>query len=234
MMNETSTVPHCNTAGLATLLAAFALSAATACASGGGSKLDPDVADLMAAADQDDVVRIEAVLDGGTSVGEVDLEGRTALMHAARNGSMAALDVLLEAGAIVTMTAPDGVTALMEAARAGQASAVTELAQRGAMVNRLSNLEYRPAAIHLAAWEDHTDCVRALLDAGSDLNLFDGTNSTPLMYAAYFNGPDAARFLVEAGADLTPRDTDGLTALGLAQDQGNQEIEELLLSVGAP
>jgi len=235
-MNETSKVPHGNVTGVTGLLAAFALSTALACASGTdeGSKLAPDVAELMSAADQDEVARIETLLDEGTNVGELDLSGRTALMHAARNGSVAALEVLLDAGANVTRTAPDGVTALMEAARAGQASAVRVLATRGAIVDRLSQLEYQPAAIHLAAWQDHTDCVQALLDAGSDLNLLEATGSTPLMYAAYFNAPAAARYLVDAGADLTPRDEDGLTALGLAQDQGHQEIEALLSSVGAP
>ena len=225
--------PHWNTKGMAQLLAALAFATATSCTPQPDDTLAPEVAELMTAADHDEVARIEALLANGTDVGQVDQYGRTALMHAAENGSMGALSVLLDEGAELESSTPEGVTALMEAARSGRAAAVSVLARRGAIVARLSNLEYRPAAIHLAAKEDHTTCLQALLDAGADINQLEGSLSTPLMYAAYYDGPAAARFLITAGADLNARDEEELTALALAQDAGNQAIEALLLSAGA-
>ncbi|HKO89528.1 MAG TPA: ankyrin repeat domain-containing protein [Polyangiaceae bacterium] len=229
---DQASVPQGNTIRL-WLFAALACAAAAGCASGEDDALAPDVAELMVAADHDEVARIETLLASGTDVGEVDRSGRTALMHAAENGSMGALSLLLDEGADLESATPEGVTALMDAARSGRAAAVTVLATRGAILARLSDLEYRPAAIHLAAKEDHADCLEALLDAGADIDQLEGSASTPLMYAAYYDGPSAARFLIAAGADLNARDEEDLTALALAQDAGNQEIEALLLSAGA-
>nr|KAG5694312.1 hypothetical protein BaRGS_035180 [Batillaria attramentaria] len=70
---------------------------------------------------------------------------------------------------------------------------------------------------------------------GVDVNYFDESGSTALMYAAYSNHAACITALLERGADLTATNEDHLTAFDLAVAQGNraaqQAMERYMLSM---
>jgi ankyrin repeat protein len=135
-------------------------------------------------------------------------EGQTLLMHAARVGEVAALRVLLAAGSAVdARETRTGTTALMWAATGNRADAVRLLAEAGANRDVVSKVTAYPhtqngvgltgieegvsyvgqtvlprggwSAAMFAAREGAASAVRALGDAGANLNLVDpeGTSS---------------------------------------------------------
>src|SRR5262245_38881912 len=81
------------------------------------------------------------------------------------------------------------------------------------------------------------DEVRALLDAGVDLNADFGAPRgwSPLMEAAYNGHLPVVKLLVERGARLDAVEVDRWgTALDIARDAGRHEIADYLASIGAP
>jgi len=76
-------------------------------------------------------------------------------------------------------------------------------------------------ALNYAVWRGDASRVRALLEAGADVDNAYGDGWTPLMGAAWLGHLEAARTLLAHGADTTRRSTSGYSALDLALDQGH-------------
>ena len=65
-----------------------------------------------------------------------------------------------------------------------------------------------------AARQGHLDAVKALLDAGADVNqVSEGDNTTPLLMAIINGHFDLAKFLLEKGADVKSASDNGATPL---------------------
>ena len=75
--------------------------------------------------------------------------------------------------------------------------------------------------------------VRALLDAGGNVNLKDETGRTLLMFAALKNHKEVTQLLLDRGADVNARNNSGETALSFAAREGHPEIARALLAKGA-
>ena len=73
-------------------------------------------------------------------------------------------------------------------------------------------------ALHYAAREGHLETVRALLEAGVDLNIVNGDKFTPLVMAITNGHFEVAKFLLDHGADPKPASISGMTALYAAID----------------
>ena len=87
-----------------------------------------------------------------------------------------------------------------------------------------------PVLVLAAAW-GKTDMVRVLLEAGTDPNQgVDTSGYTALMWAAkHFDEQfNMAKMLLEAGASVDPRSKHGETALDIAREYDNPNIEDLL------
>ena len=88
-------------------------------------------------------------------------------------------------------------------------------------------------ALQRAARSGHTSTVKALLDAGADLDAVDVHGFTPLRWAILNGHASAASGLCAAGADCTAP-LAGMTPLMLASATGKAGVVGALLDVGLP
>lgn len=80
----------------------------------------------------------------------------------------------------------------------------------------------------LAAHVGREEEVRALLEAGADVNAADGDGITPLMAAAMSGCLPLAKFLLEAGANPRLCNKWGMTAQAIALWRGHEALAALL------
>jgi ankyrin repeat protein len=186
---------------------------------------------------------VDALLKAGANANTVGANGETVLMLAARTGRLEPVRALLDRGADVkAREAWHGETALMWAAAENHAAVVSLLAARGADLNVRSTVPEFPkvkvdaatmvftalprgglTALMLAARQGARDGVRALADAGADLDVGDPDGTTALNIAVINAHYDVAALLVEKGANLNIGDAAGMTPLYAAIDMQHQE-----------
>jgi uncharacterized protein len=89
--------------------------------------------------------------------------------------------------------------------------------------------------LHYAALDDAAESVRALIDAGADVDARDQAGNTPLHFAAQEGSLAVGRILLEAGAAVDPKDQHGNTPLWRAvfNSRGDGEMITLLRRHGA-
>ncbi len=150
---------------------------------------------------------IRALVQAGADLGAVERDRYDAVTIAAVAGDEETLRVLLSLGASARLTTSryDG-TALIAAAHLGHAGVVRQLIAAGAPLDHVNNLHWT-AAIEAVVLGDggprHQETLRALVDAGANLQLADRQGRTPLMLARDRGYAEMVRML-EAGA-LTRR-----------------------------
>jgi ankyrin repeat protein len=134
--------------------------------------------------------------------------GQTALMWAAAEDNAAAIKVLVEGGADVALRTGGNGAGQQPAARGGVFTGAVNPPPAAAAGPA------RPAwaALHFAVQLGQLEAVRALLDAGANVNdsLADGTN--PLVLAAQNGQWELGAFLIDRGADVNAS-KQGWTAL---------------------
>jgi len=84
-----------------------------------------------------------------------------------------------------------------------------------------------------AAKEGDVQTVKALLDAGIDVNAKGNAGMTALMHASRNNHIDCVKILISARADVRIKNELGRTALKIAEGNGYHEIVKLLKEAGA-
>jgi ankyrin repeat protein len=67
----------------------------------------------------------------------------------------------------------------------------------------------------------------------STVNILDGEDETPLIYAALYNNINITSWLIEHGANANHQDRNGLSALHAAAIHGHIDIIKILLENGA-
>jgi ankyrin repeat protein len=201
-------------------------------ATSGAVALVREAADpLIAAAIDDDLQALEAVLtreNVNVRDGKLDT---TALEYAVRHGNREMVQVLLTAGADVNSVDSDKQTVLMMLGEDATADIVWDLVNAGAKLE-LKDDEGDTALIE-AASEENLPVLVALLHAGAKVDAKNKEGQTALMQAATNGHPANIRALMRAGADLNAQDNDGWTALDYAYSDNAEKIIKLLLSYGA-
>jgi ankyrin repeat protein len=201
------------------------------------------VTPLMLAAINGSAPIVDQLLKAGGDVTAIGADGETVLMLAARTGRPDALQLIIARGANVNASETwQGETALMWAAAENHPEAVALLARSGADLNAKSKTPEFPkvkvdaatmvvtalprggfTALLLAARQGAIEGVRALAEAGADLNAIDPDGTTALNMAVINAHYEVAALLVEKGANPNIGDIAGMTPLYAAIDMRHQE-----------
>lgn len=172
------------------------------------------------------VPRVRQLLAEGAQVNSRDRNGDTPLNMAAARGNAELVDVLLAARADVQQPNLAGVTPLMAAAFAKGPEIVRKLLAAGARIDPLDRVK-KNAAVY-AAGQGCTDCLEALLKAGTPVNGRLANDLTLLMWTAGYGQEGTARLLLARGADRSLRDDRGKTAADIAREQDFGGLAQLL------
>lgn len=177
-----------------------------------------------------------------------DQRARPPLHEASRTGNVTALRRALENCADPHAVADSGRTALHEAAAQGSGEAVRLLLARGARRNAWAAVRSDESArewgtpLHFAAKNGRVDALKALLGAGSDVDLptlvryNDGDiaqAATSLHIAAEHDRADVAEALIAAGANVEEIMLGGGTPLDVAAAHGAMRVARVLVRHGA-
>jgi uncharacterized protein len=168
-----------------------------------------------------DLVAMQEILNHGVDVNYSD-EGtkRTPLMWAAEAGRAVSAKFLLDKGANPNLRSsvdpkplPPGMCG-----HSGGETALNYAAAADAAPSFLA--EIKPED------RDYLSTIKELVAHNADLNLQDGTGSTPLMTAANRGQTAIAKFLVSKGAGLCLKSCSGETAAQIARKFGHPEIAQ--------
>jgi len=190
-----------------------------------------------------DVDKMKLLLDRGANADARAKDRFSALLVAAQYPrSTPAMNLLLDHGAKVRLPQGQGApyfnaNPVFLAAFSGNAAIIARLVREGARVDAAMNvLGMSPSTpLLFLAPTDRTASVRALLDAGGQVDETDPDGITLLAWAAIANRVDMARLLIERGADVNHVDKHGMTPLLYAAsiDYGDSAMIDLLLKSGA-
>ncbi len=157
--------------------------------------------ELLEAALNGDMVKVELLIEKGVDINAKDDSGWTALIHAARHGHTEIAEFLIQKGAEVDAKDINGWTALMYAAYNGHTETVELLIEKGADINA-KNI-YELTALMWAAMEGHIKTVKLLLQKGADIDAKTMyTDDTALMGVASNGHTEIAELLIENGANV--------------------------------
>ncbi len=184
---------------------------------------------LMLAAKNGHTTAVERILAAeGVNVNRVDAQRWTALMLAAKNGHTTVVErILAVQGVNVNQVNAQGVTALMLAAENGLTAVVgIIIADRRVCIQSLFS------CLEIVTLKSYTVLVEIVSKEIANRILADGTNVNSILHRAIRGGHTT---LVESilrieGIDVCARDYDGYTALGVAAEEGNAEILEMVLA----
>ncbi len=182
---------------------------------------------------------VQLLLEAGADPDSTNQDGQTALMLSVRTGSVDVARLLLAHGADVNATEQwREQTALMWAADGANAELARLLIEHGADVHARATAndwgsqitsepraQYRPTggltALLYAARAGCAGCVRAILEAGEDVDRPTPDGVTALMIALDNYEFDTADLLLDAGANPHYQDWWGRTALYVAVDMNS-------------
>jgi len=175
---------------------------------------------------------VQELLKARADVNHQTQSGLSPLTLAASKGNIEVVEQLLKAGADINQQTGNGQTALFIAAQQDQKDLALLLIRKGANVNLLSSKGF--SAAYAAVENGDLEILQALAKAGADLDvqgtpgIGGSTGWTPLMLAAATGKVEIVRFLKNQGVDLDKTDTDGDTALDLAEQRFDSEIIKIL------
>ncbi|KAG8623177.1 hypothetical protein KVT40_008153 [Elsinoe batatas] len=175
---------------------------------------------LTNACTKDDADIVRALLVAGANVHARSVfndHDEPPLHSAAKDSKPAVISLLVAHGAKVNEQVHDGWSALHCAAQRENEATLRALISDHKADPKVSLINgSRP--IHSAAASGSVGCIKALLEAGVDIDVRNGTGRTPLHWAIERRNVDAVKFLLERGAKKSVKERErGLTAKDMAE-----------------
>ena len=178
---------------------------------------------------------VEFLIKSGINIEAVNQRGKTSLMLASQDGNIEIVKLLIKSGADVNAKDENEETALKWASEYGTLEVLNILLKSGADIKGKSAY----AALQSAVFGRRTDYVKALIDAGVNVNRVPVDEGlTVLMWASSEGSFDIVKILVTAGADVNLKIKTGYTALmaGSVCIEGiddNMDVIRYLVKAGA-
>jgi ankyrin repeat protein len=221
---------------------------------------------LFEAVKKGDIEQVKKLIADGADVNATEDLGQvrwTPLIAAASGGNAQVVKVLLENRAKVDATDSHGYTPLYYALWTDgndSEEIVRALIASGADVNKRSpgDKTYPPLVFAIWIWEGREGNVKALLDAGADIDVKDDNGLTPLYWAAFNSSKDVldlilargnyantihlaacrgdlsrVKTLIEEGTDVNTRDKFGCTPLHWVALADTNDVGDFLIVKGA-
>lgn len=194
-----------------------------------------EVQDLSLAADRsNDVINacrdgnldfLNALIEEGVSVDQVDERGTHGIHWAAQEDHLPVVKRLVASGISIEVLDAKGRSTLSRAALMGHAQLVQYLVEAGADLHAESGNEN--TALGLAAWNGHTEVVRVLYDAGA------GVNPRAVMRAAKSGHISTIRYLCEEAINEDWEETRSQAMATAAMTNQEPIVHYLIESGGA-
>ena len=171
------------------------------------------VTDFAKATKFDNVSEVKSLLSKGVNPNTVDTNGNPMLLLAVKENSIQVIDLLLSNPKIdVDLSNKSGETPLMMASIQGNLPLVQTLVLKNkAMVDQIG---WTP--LHYACAKGHLEVTQFLISNGAIVDSVSLNATTPLMMAVQSGNERLVKLLLDKGADLQLRNSQGLSAIDIA------------------
>jgi ankyrin repeat protein len=177
------------------------------------SQTPDQVANFAKAAKFDDASEVKSLLKKGVNPNTVDASGNPMLFLAVKDKSSNVIDVLLgDKNIDVDLSTKNGETPLMMASIDGNLPLVKILVLGHKA--QLDHIGWTP--LHYACAKGHLEVAQFLIANGATVDSMSLGNTTPLMMAVQSGNEQLVKLLLDKGADLQLRNSQGLTAIDIA------------------
>lgn len=172
------------------------------------------------------------ICDDRLVVDAMDAQSNTLLHHVVKQTDVKATVLLLRMGANVDARNGQGITPLYSACARGQSAIVRMLIHAGAKCSPMGPNKETP--LHIAAQENHVNCVSILLTHGKvDVDLVTRDHSTALHLASQRGNTQVAECLLDHGANVNALTVANETPYVKASRMSHFQTAKLLLSRNA-
>lgn len=161
---------------------------------------------------------IRCLIENGYDINMKDGYGGNALEWAAQENRISNAKMLIEGGCDVNNLNGDGMTALYTACAEGNTDMARLLLDNNAEPDRTEDA----TPLIIASCYGKIECVKLLLEHGTDVNTIDNEGRTALFYAMAYRQDKVEKLLSDNGASYDICDKDGVSP-GQLKDEGVRE-----------